>query len=322
MDKVRELIRKERPNIKDSSIEIYIRNLKKINDGKVFGNLDFLKDVDKVMKIIQQKKDDGNERYSKASQKMMLASILVVLRNNEKFKKQYDKFLEMAHKYSKEYYDELKDNLKTQRQSENWVNLDKLTKVLNHYIKLIRKKKIGKKESLDKKDKDLLQSYLVSALYLLQPPRRNVYANVKILTEPEYNDLSKEEINNNNYLVIKSRNKKYFSFGDYKTNKHYGTQKIDLSSKLNSVINLWLKYNKDKEWLLYNKNGSKMSKNNLTKYLNKVFSVSGKNNISSTMLRHIYISDNINMEEYKKMKEIADKMGHSIKEQNNYNKKD
>ena len=40
------------------------------------------------------------------------------------------------------------------------------------------------------------------------------------------------------------------------------------------------------------------------------------------MLRHIYISDNINMEEYKKMKEIADKMGHSISEQNNYNKKD
>jgi len=322
MEEFRNLIKKDRPNIKESSIAIYYRNLKKINNNKDFKNFNFLKDVDKVLKYIQQKNKDGKDVYKQSSQKIMLASILVALRYNDKFEKEYNKYLELTHEYSKKYYDDLKKHMKTERQSDNWVSLNDLTQVLNHYIRIIKRRKINKADELDKKDRDILQKYLVASLYLLIPPRRNLYADVKIISEDKYDDLNRKEVKENNYLVIKSRNKKYFSFGDYKTNKKYGVKLIDIPSKLNSVLNLWLKHNKDKEYLLYNKNGSKMRKNALSKYINKVFSITGKDNISSTLLRHIYISDKIDIEEYNKMKKLADAMGHDIKTQNDYNKKD
>ncbi len=59
----------------------------------------------------------------------------------------------------------------------------------------------------------------------------------------QYTDLTDEEKAEMNYLVIQSRNKKFFSLGEYKTSGTYGVKKIDLSSKLNSVINIYQKYN-------------------------------------------------------------------------------
>ena len=170
---------------------------------------------------------------------------------------------------------------------------------------------------------ELLQDYLLASLYLLQPPRRNVYADTKVIKKDTFDELTNEEKNENNYLVIVSRNKKFFHFADYKTKKKYNIQNIPVSKKLNSVLNLWRHYNPETKYLLYNTRGEKLTKNSLTKHLQKVFKISGKNNISSSMLRHIYISSEVDKEAYDKIKKLADKMGHSVNEQQTtYYKKD
>tara|TARA_R110000796_G_C14400328_1_gene417532 strand:+ start:343 stop:534 length:192 start_codon:yes stop_codon:yes gene_type:complete len=63
-----------------------------------------------------------------------------------------------------------------------------------------------------------------------------------------------------------------------------------------------------------------MNENGLTKYLGKVFSPTGKL-ISVNMLRHIFISSKFKPELNEKQI-IADKMGHSTKQQELYIKKD
>ena len=64
-----------------------------------------------------------------------------------------------------------------------------------------------------------------------------------------------------------------------------------------------------------------MTSNGLTKYLNKTFEPSGKNNISSSMIRHIFITDKF-PPQLKEKEEVASKMGHSVAQQELYAKKD
>tara|TARA_R100001163_G_scaffold32976_1_gene25570 strand:+ start:21997 stop:22950 length:954 start_codon:yes stop_codon:yes gene_type:complete len=310
MDKLTKRIKDKRKNIKDNTIKSYIKSLRILNDKKDFKNISFLYNFDDIMKKIDE--------FKPATQKAKLASVLVALGTEDKKKDElYKKYNDKLHSISKDYYKRIEDNKKTERESENWVDLNKLMKVLNYHIRQIKKENIHKRDDkkLNKKQKRILQDYLLASLYLLQPPRRNVYADTKVISQKDFNELSETEKNDNNYLVLSSRNKKYFHFGDYKTKKKYGSQKVEVSKKLNSVINLWRHYNKDKEYLLYNTRGEKLTKNSLTKHLQKVFKVSGKNNISSSMLRHIYISSQVDNEAYKKMKKLADKMGHSVDEQ-------
>jgi len=310
MDQLTKLI-KEKRNIKESTITSYIKSLRVLNDKKDFENISFLYNYNDIIKKIQD--------FKPATQKAKLASVLVALTTEDKLKKDlYKKYNDKLHSISKEYYKRIEDNKKTERESKNWIDLEELMKVLNYYIREIKKENIHKRDgkTLNKKQNRLLQDYLIASLYLLQPPRRNLYADTKIILEKDFNKLSEIEKNNNNYLVIASRNRKYFYFGDYKTKKKYGSQKVEISKKLNSVINLWRYYNADKEYLLYNTKGKKLTKNSLTKYLQKIFKISGKDNISSSMLRHIYISSKVDNESYKKMKALSHKMGHSIQEQN------
>ena len=73
-------------------------------------------------------------------------------------------------------------------------------------------------------------------------------------------------------------------------------------------MNIWLKYNKS-PYLILNSKGEKISPNSLTKLLIKVFEPSGKK-ISSSMLRHIYITEKFPPQTDEKT-ELAEKMLHS-----------
>ena len=97
-----------------------------------------------------------------------------------------------------------------------------------------------------------------------------------------------------------------------------GKREINVNTKLNTVINLWLKYNKSKNFLLNSKNEI-MNENALSKYIKKVFEPT-KKDITLNLLRHIYISENIDLEAMKKQKKLAEEMLHSGEQQIDYAK--
>jgi hypothetical protein len=129
----------------------------------------------------------------------------------------------------------------------------------------------------------------------------------------------KDDDGKKNFLLNKGRNKKTFIFNDFKNKKSMGKREIEINSKLNTIINLWLKYNKSKNFLLNSKNEI-MNENALSKYIKKVFEPS-KKDITLNLLRHIYISENIDLEAMKKQKKLADDMLHSADQQVDYAKK-
>jgi hypothetical protein len=314
--------------ISEKSLNIYLKNLNKLAKdmtGKEWSGTKFLKDFDDVIKHLGEK--------SLSTRKNYLASILVGLSptGRGKYEKGYEKVAKEYTDYltsqAKEYETQIIEQKKTAKQEGKWTTKEALDKVRKTYANAIKKLGYTQKskefrKGKEKRHHELIQKYLVASLYLLHPPRRNSYANMKVLSNTEFNKLTDKEKDEGNYLVVVSRNSKFFSFGDYKTKKKYGVQKINVDKPLNSVLNLWLNFNTT-ENLLVDSRGNKMTTNGLTKFLYKTFEPTGKK-ISSTMIRHIVLTDKYGDESgYKEKLDTATKMGHSVEEQQKtYVKKD
>ena len=104
---------------------------------------------------------------------------------------------------------------------------------------------------------------MIASLYSLQPPQRLDYYDMEIVG-PKF-----ERNNNKNYLVINNRSKKTFIFNDFKTSNSYNTVAIPVNKELNTVINKFLKLNPERKYLLQNKEGLPITRNNLGKMITK-----------------------------------------------------
>jgi len=290
---IKKIISEDR-KIKDASLNAYVISLKKINNDKEIKNIDFLKNVEHVQeKLKDLKLTTKKNRYT---------AILVLLRAVGKQDKLIEEYRKILDKLTSQYFKEISLNKKTDNQEKNWISLKELKKIMNSYAEEVKGRDLKNKNKLNPKEKVILQSYLLSALYLLIPPKRLDY-NVKIVKK-------KDEIkDDDNYLLNESKNNKTFIIQDYKTSNKYGTQEFIVPKKLNSIINLWLKFN-NSGFLLINNRGGRLSSNGLGKMIAKVFAPSGKQ-ITLNLLRKITISELIDMDAIKKNKKLAKDMGHS-----------
>ena len=84
-----ELIRADRPDIKDNSLRAYLISLRKMNENKALENLTFLKDYQNIIKFL--------EKFKLATKRNYISSILVVLRAYNK--RSYDDVLQKYREY-------------------------------------------------------------------------------------------------------------------------------------------------------------------------------------------------------------------------------
>ena len=326
MEAIKTQIRDHR-KISESSIHIYSQNVAKLalelTENK-FENTDFLQDTERIMNHIQPK--------SLSTKKNILSSILVFLNptGEKNHEGELGELLGTYNKHLKDFHNEYMEKINTQKksqvQSENWVPMKELVRINVKYKNKLRRMGVNmsSQKLKDKEKLDVLQKYLVSSLYLFLPPRRNEYASTKILSKKEYNALSEEDRDNNNYLVNGGRTSKskFFSLGSYKTRKTFGLQKIEIPKDLNTPLNLWLRHN-DTPYLLLDSRNNQMSRNGLTKYLYKVFE-DAKSKISTNMIRHIYLSEKYGKESsWSEKLQDSKALAHSVKTQQLiYTKKD
>ena len=324
-----EVIKKSRPNLKESSIKTYINNLNKLAKEigiKEIKNLDFLKNGGNIIRALQKKKE--------ATQKTYLASIVVILKaidTDERSSKLggkasvkknlIDFYTEKMNELMENYNQKISKKEKTESQEQNWIELAELKKEIEKQGKEITRMRLWDKKKLSPAEFDQIQKYVAGALYLISdenPPLRSDYADMKLICDKDYNNLSKEELKDN-YIVDVSKQNKFFHLGDYKTNKTYGNKKIKVGKKLNNILNKWFKIN-GSGYLLVNNRKKPMTANSLGKYMNKVFEPTGKK-IGVSLLRHIYISDRFPAEKLDEKEKVANMMLHSVSMQNDYSKK-
>lgn len=281
--------------LSDKSIKLYITILKNLNDKRELKDLKFLDNPKKIL--------DKIKKYKITTQRNIIIAIVSILKNlgDDKYKLYYDTMIQL----NKKIEDEAKENKKSDIQKENWISW---ADVVNKFNEL--KEKLKSSNNISESMYNNYLDAVILGLYVLSPPRRNKdYLIMKVSKDGKGLD------DKYNWLNLKN---KQFIFNNYKTKGTYGQQIIDVNNELLNLIKKYLKYKKDGNgFLLVKFDGNILnSDNSITRRLNNIF---GKK-ISSSMLRHIYLSD-----KYKDVKEEmandSKAMAHSINQQGDYIKK-
>lgn len=290
---VSERIRKNKPDISDSSVKTYtsvITNLakkmgtepKKLTSKKV---LEFLKDT------------PPNKRKS------LLASMIVYM--GETKGNGVDDLRKVMMDDIASYNSSLKDQSKSEKDKDNWIEWGDVVKLFKERWK--HDGKLFKKNQLSKNETRLLQELLLLAIYTLIPPRRSEdYCAFKLRDVDEDKD---------NYM-----DERGFVFNTYKTAKKYGKQIVKIPKRLRDMVEDLKGIEGWGDWLLRDTRGGHMTPSKLTSYLNGLF---GKK-VGSSMLRKSFLSNRYkNIPALRDIEQVSSDMGNSLNVAlTNYVKKD
>lgn len=198
----------------------------------------------------------------------------------------------------------------TKKEEESFVSWEEIIKIYNKHKKDIEEYPNQIFPSYEDKYKYL--HYLLLTLYTTIPPLRGEeYRNAIILKVKDitnYDIITEScscnliDIKNNN-LVIKH----------YKTSKTHGTRIIPIPKETIEIIKKWYEITNQNKYLLPNLQtpNQKMSQSSLSHLLQRIFK---PHNISTSMLRKIYISEKLKTirNKPKERKELAKIMGHTL----------
>ena len=284
-------------NISESTFNLYRKNLLKLNGNKEIKSLNFLKNVDKVLEKISHLKPNTRRTY--------VISIVSLLKQEPTLKKLYSKY----YKVLMEYNASLKtNNQMSEREKENWLSQEEVQKTFdalqNESQPLLHMKKLNREEY------EKIQSFVILALYVLNPPRRNMDYQLMRVVPKVVNDMDKSA----NYLDM---GLKQFVFNNYKTKKTYQSQVVPIPDKLYDIIQSFLKLHPNTKELAKKKFSVPLlttydgqhftSINAITRVLHKVF----KKKLGSSMLRHIYLTEKYGSEN-NALQSDAEAMGTSV----------
>lgn len=286
MSDLRSFIKDKRPNLSESSVTTYasiLRSLyKKVFGDTSGGSMDFSK-YGEVDKILDHLKDLPPNR------RKTILSALVIVTNDKRYR---DLMLEDVRDYNKE----IAKQEKSDTQEENWVTQDEVKAMFNEM-----KRNAGliyKKSNITPSDLQVLQNFVILALFTLVPPRRSKdYTDFRIR-----GNIDKDK---DNYI---ERGKMVFN--SYKTAKTYGRQEVAIPRELSTILTKWIKTNPT-NYLLFDTNMNPLTSVKLNQRFNRIFD--GKK-IAVNALRHSYLTDKYadNMRVKNAMAKDMEKMGTSL----------
>ena len=224
----------------------------------------------------------NNDKFSLEIKRGFISTIIFIINGLSRKEIIYTTYLNELNKYKKEIFDVKKTQKKTVSESNNWVEqsevIDAYNKYKNLYSNLLDKKILNENEYNN------LQNYIIISLFRLNSPRRlNDYITMK------YFNFDKEK---DNYVDLK---RKQFVFNDYKTNKFFKQNKVEINDELLDILTKFIKIKKskknkfNKELLLENQNSEMIKQSSLAIRFKTIFNTD--KNISTTLLRKIFVSN-------------------------------
>lgn len=255
-------------NLSQKTIEMYLIKLRILNENKPFDSLAFLKAKPTIKAKLESISNDN-------TRKSYVASIVAIL-NRQKGKtwEAINNYYRVLFAKERSIFAEKPTDVKTETQKENWLSWDEVKAVFD---KLKDKAEdAAKKPRMSNADRKVIENYMILALYVLQPPRRNDWY---------YTVIGKGDNDKKNYVDIKDG--KYY-FNNFKTAKS-GKEVIDVPDEIMPVLKWYIKQMNlnDGDYLLFPDDDVRTNSNRMTKSLNSIL---GKK-VGASMLRHIYLSN-------------------------------
>ena len=206
----------------------------------------------------------------------------------------------------------------TEKQKANWCSMNELRSVIKIYERQVKEHGLLRQESggeLAPYWKNLLRKWLVAKLYVgseENPPVRLDYRSMRLISKADWDNIQPAEQEQHNWLITQGRNKKWFSFGRFKTSNTYGRVEVPVSKPVNNSVNVWLRFHTG-PWLL---DDHELSAPRMSQLITETFSPTGKQ-LSCSMLRHVFISEAF-PPDLKQRLETARRMQHSLSTQTAY----
>jgi integrase len=196
-----------------------------------------------------------------------------------------------------------KSQKKSQKEEDNWMSLTEIKEI---YDDLYQRVSLMFSQKLIA-DYTTINNFILlgclGGISGLSPRRSKDYTEMKI----------KNYTNQDNFFKAGK-----FYFNVYKTATDYGEQVIDVKQKapeFYKILNKWVKINPT-EYLLFSSNKQKLTSPQITRMLNKLLG----ENVSSSMLRHIYLTEKYG-DIQNEMEQTSKDMAHSSNMQSLYIKK-
>jgi hypothetical protein len=296
-------------NRKQSTIDSYERRLRVLHGGKPVDNLAFLYDYDVILEKIQ--------KYKPTTQRGFIISIVSVLKDVKTMKSMYEKYSRLLEQYNRELKN---NNTKSEVQKNNWISQEEVHTVYNKlyedvepilcYSQEGRIRTASKKSTITETDWCKITELIILSLFVLQSPRRILDYMIMYIVKKLPKNINREI----NYLDLSTRT---FYFNNYKTSGTYKTQEVNISDKLYSLINCYIKLHPLKLTattpipLLCDYEGKPFNTSSqITKILNKIFMRYAGKKISVNLLRNIFLTDKFKPQ-MNELENIATQMGTS-----------
>ena len=301
-----DIIKKARPNVKDSTIKMYTANLTKLK--KLFDSEDykFLKDPEKVNEKLGDLHYTTKRNYYNA----ILIYLMAIAKDDKDMKEDplIIKYNEMRDQGNQTYQDNQATGVISDKQKASFVPIEEINKMIEEMGQEIKDQKIKKKADLTAKDKALIQSYILFNIYTRLPLRNDV-AGMETINKRSYNKLSQEEKKSKNHLVV-NKNTIFMELNKFKTSAKYESIKIPIEKDLEKLLRFYIRVN-GMGVLFKSGTGKALTRNELSKLLIKETKKRMGKSISTTMLRKIYLSSKY-ADVKEDMENDAKIMGHSV----------
>ena len=284
MDAIIARIKENRPNLSAGSIKTYKSILKNVYDRCYKDTeYDYDKFDDSTRVLAHLKEIPFNKR------KTVLAGLSVLTANPDYTKVMMDDI----HEYNA---DQLKQT-KTQAQEIGMIEPAEVEEIFSRLE--TNAKHCLKKAHQSPSDLNEIMKWVMLALTggILQAPRRSLDFGCM-----KWRNIDKST---DNYVDIKAGK---FIFQNYKTEKSYGSQECEITKPLKVILNKWFRVIPDGcDFVLFDNKMHSLSSPQMTHRLNEIF---GKK-ISTSMLRHIYLTKKFGGIDLDELQKTATAMGNS-----------
>lgn len=208
------------------------------------------------------------------------------------YEEESEPFFIESQKLQKKLIKKYSDNILSNKQIEEFCDLKTILK---------KRDQLGRLFNKNTSNNLLNLQYLLLSLYTYQPPVRNNYSDVEIISDTSNVEPTK------NYL-LKQDNKYTFLLNNDKVSNKYGSTKLKFTKKLSDIINKSIKHF-NRKYLFVNSNGQPLSKQNIASMLENIFP---DIKLSITNLRIAYVCDFYSKNKsVNQKKNLSQKMRHS-----------
>ena len=298
-ENIKEVISKARPNIKESTIKMYIGNLNKLKKIFEVDDFKFLKSPDKVAEKIDDKHFTTQRNYYNS------IIILLMSLGADEYGDELEKYNTIRDELNKKYIDDNASGIVSEKQSKNLISYEELQGLIDEIKNVLDIPKLKKAETITAKQSKLLMVYVILSI-LIQNPMRNDLSNMLIISKKGYNSLTDDDKKENNYLLVE-KSSLQFVLNDYKTSKKYLEKKLNISKDVEKTIRMYMRLNGMK-------NGDVLfpiSRNGISQLLIKTSKKYIQKSISTTMIRKI-VASHLLADVKEAEQKLAHKMGTDI----------